>query len=146
MQNQNLSTKHFSFNEKSLFRQNSLSSKNCLAELRRQSCCVFHHLRCSSSGKGICWDKGIILTCWYFTTKTCVKIFHQNCWGKRGFWLKRENHNFPLKKKNQMPQTENLFRTFLLQCFKRKIKLLLLFSWDPALPWWPSTPVDLPTS
>lgn len=93
----NLSTKHFSFNEKNLFRQNSLSSKNCLTELRRQNCCVFHHLRSSPSGKCICCDKGIILMCWHFTAKAYVKIFHQKCWSKLDFWLNRKKQNFQLK-------------------------------------------------
>lgn len=85
---QNLSTKHLTFNEKGLFRQNSLSSKTCLTESRQQSCCVFHHLRYSPSGKCICWDKGIILMCWYFITKTYVENFPSKLLNQTGLLIK----------------------------------------------------------
>lgn len=99
----------------------SIIKKNCLIEPRQQSCCVFHHLRCSPSGKHICWDKGIILSCWCLPTKTYVKFFHQNRSGELGFWLNRKKAQFSTRRKTtqtKQPQKENLSRALLLQCFK----------------------------
>lgn len=129
---QDLSTKHFGFNGKSLFRQNSLLSKNLSRGSKADVFFITWHV--PSSGKHIYWDKGIILMCRYFTTKTCVKIFHQNCWGKPAFWLNRKKKSAHFStEKTPMPQLENLSRILLLQCFKRKLSFF--FSEIPLL--WP---------